>query len=124
MPKKSSERTHPRQCVFCDNTASSCEHIWSEWTHKLFETTSNSSHHGRYLEKSDNADGSYVAAGHLLRPGDVSTVKVRVVCTECNNGWMSRLEEEVRPFLERMIQDIPCKLESNPNCDPLKLGLP
>ena len=37
------------------------------------------------------------------RPGKPATLTVRAVCAECNNGWMSRLEEEAKPYLESMI---------------------
>jgi hypothetical protein len=40
----------------------------------------------------------------MERQGSVTTKKIRVVCKNCNNGWMSRLEESakmiMRPVLE------------------------
>ena len=30
---------------------------------------------------------------------------VRFVCTECNNGWMSELENRVRPIVLRLLED-------------------
>jgi hypothetical protein len=35
--------------------------------------------------------------------GPAYTVKVRAVCRQCNNGWMSELEQETRPLLEPML---------------------
>jgi hypothetical protein len=32
-------------------------------------------------------------------------LKVEAVCDKCNNGWMSTLEESVRPLLSRVIKD-------------------
>lgn len=32
-------------------------------------------------------------------------VTLKVVCADCNNGWMSRLEESVRPILTRLMAD-------------------
>lgn len=40
----------------------------------------------------------------LKRQGHLFTTKFRVVCKDCNNGWMSRLEESVKPMFIRMIQ--------------------
>lgn len=33
------------------------------------------------------------------RPGDPHSRRIRCVCGDCNSGWMSRLQEEVRPYL-------------------------
>ena len=33
------------------------------------------------------------------RSGNLITKKFRVVCESCNNGWMSQLEESVKPFI-------------------------
>jgi len=42
------------------------------------------------------------------RPASVPfDVIVRDICTVCNNGWMSRLEEQVKPFLTPMLLDNP-----------------
>jgi hypothetical protein len=43
--------------------------------------------------------------------GSVQTVKIRAVCSDCNNGWMSRLETEVRPFLEPLVKGEPVALD-------------
>lgn len=34
-------------------------------------------------------------------------VIVRDICTTCNNGWMSQLEEQVKPILTPMLRDQP-----------------
>jgi hypothetical protein len=36
------------------------------------------------------------------RQGSVLTTRLREVCRTCNGGWMSRLEQQVAPVLERM----------------------
>jgi hypothetical protein len=40
-----------------------------------------------------------ITAKFKKRSGSSRTRKHRVVCTRCNNEWMSRLESEVKPFL-------------------------
>jgi hypothetical protein len=37
-------------------------------------------------------------------------VTVRCVCVHCNNGWMSKLEEEVKPTIESLLQNDMVKL--------------
>lgn len=36
--------------------------------------------------------------------GPLNTRKIRAVCHQCNNGWMSRLEAKVRPILEPLMR--------------------
>jgi hypothetical protein len=47
------------------------------------------------------------------RPGSVATKKIRVVCEDCNNGWMNDLEELARPILEPLIAGRPTVLNQN-----------
>lgn len=38
-------------------------------------------------------------------------IQVRCVCSECNNGWMSAIQADALPFLERMIAGQPTDLD-------------
>jgi hypothetical protein len=40
---------------------------------------------------------------HKVRRGSPITRKVRVVCRTCNTGWLSDLEEELKPTLTKLI---------------------
>jgi len=40
-----------------------------------------------------------VVKDQLRRQGHLITKKIRAVCTSCNNGWMSQLEERAKPLL-------------------------
>ena len=40
----------------------------------------------------------------VTTPGSVLTARIREVCADCNNGWMTRLEEDARPLLHRLWQ--------------------
>lgn len=48
--------------------------------------------------------------GKLHRPGDFLDQSLRCVCAECNNGWMSELQEEARPIIEPLILGGPAGL--------------
>lgn len=52
---------------------------------------------------SPDSDGR-AAIEERQKQGDLFTLKVRVVCESCNNGWMSELEERARRYLVPMIQ--------------------
>lgn len=49
-------------------------------------------------------------SGVTDRPGGLETVKIRVVCDTCNNGWMNRVEKDARQFLTPLVQGIPVSL--------------
>jgi hypothetical protein len=44
------------------------------------------------------------------RQGPVVNARYRVVCRACNSGWMSALEEAVRPILSRVLTGTPVTL--------------
>jgi hypothetical protein len=82
-----------RTCAFCNREAElTREHIWSNWIAHSFPKNR------RYLMSTHNAQG------------DVKTwekpelnEKAKIVCSGCNNGWMSQLENSAKPLLENMI---------------------
>jgi len=84
-------------CIFCEGTGLSKEHFWPDWI-------------GSHISKSDaNKHTTEVYSGEVKskpelenkteRQGNLVTKKFRVVCKNCNNGWMSRLEESIKPFI-------------------------
>lgn len=78
---------------------------------------------GRALQKRVPPQGRWEALRIAVRSGETtrhhqrfvgnpSAVKLPVVCQErCNGGWMSRLEQAVRPILEPMIFDEPGSID-------------
>jgi|ERR1700733_3821624 len=85
----------PKACAFCasSNRKITREHIIPEWIGELFAAvgtvTIEEGHPDRAMRSYD------------LTPFDQT---VRAVCDQCNNGWMSRLETAVQPFLGPMIR--------------------
>ena len=75
-------------CIFCSRPASSLEHVFPQWV----------------LNRKDMGK-SRIKLGN--RPERIATMhlKVRTICRECNNGWMSDLEDAVRPILIPIFED-------------------
>lgn len=90
-----------KNCIFCDDFVDSKEHVWSKWMHYLLRTTKNGKYNRRTTTRTP--DGLTSTSGPLEKSGEVFNIQVRAVCKKCNNGWMSQLESQVRPFLESMI---------------------
>lgn len=78
----------PKKCLFCPRTADSKEHVWSDWI----------------LEDLKPAEPIRVKIGkHTEVYKDDPAVLVNCVCQPCNNGWMSDLENESKPFIYPML---------------------
>jgi hypothetical protein len=87
------------KCAFCDNDASemrSGEHICSAWIERLFGPQE---YNWTHTDRKTGTNRSWKKKG--------ADEKIRdVVCSECNNGWMSNLENlEAKPALTNIIRD-------------------
>ena len=86
-----------KQCVFCGSatTKISNEHAWPNWIRPLLAPTVST------------IVGTRPANKPITYPGrrDDMGVKANAVCQPCNEGWMGRLENEVRSFLTSMIRN-------------------
>jgi hypothetical protein len=82
-----------RECAFCPSTAKlSAEHIWSEWIGALQP--------GKKLLRYYDADGK-LARSWVKNQLDWTA---KVVCEDCNNTWMSRIENDhAKPALSDLI---------------------
>jgi len=83
-----------RMCIFCRKKASSKEDAWPLWLMNRFPTSSTSR---MYAERGGHKLGNWTTAKPEL--------SVKWLCTSCNNGWMSRLEDEAKPVLESILDD-------------------
>lgn len=78
------------------------EHFWPKW---LSEYLPKHPVHS-YISEFYSAEGKVPMrlAKKEERQGQVLSKKIRVVCNECNNGWMSQLEEKNKPTLLRILK--------------------
>ena len=83
-----------RVCIFCPNRASTKEDAWPLWLMRLLFGGASGTIEG---ERSSHPVGPWRA----VRPG----LKVKVVCARCNNGWMSELENRVKPIVETLCRE-------------------
>lgn len=65
----------------------------------------------RYLKGASQRASFTLRFGGLFPDREARTLNQTVkVCAECNNGWMSQLEEEARPLLEELAAGRPVAL--------------
>lgn len=99
--------TNARKCIFCGGPRDSREHIWADWLEP-------------YLPREMQSHTLYSAvitkpgeetATRKKRSGDPHSTQVQCVCKRCNGGWMSKLQEAVKPVLLPLINGKHCTLE-------------
>jgi hypothetical protein len=91
-------------CIFCANHRKmSKEHVFPSWLKEHFPRGLNDTH-GAYAMSLNTQANAYTKIFEKKHGGSSTTITVRVVCRECNNEWMSKLEQAVRPILSPLIR--------------------
>jgi hypothetical protein len=86
-------------CVFCGGKPLSKEHIFADWMADYIPRTL-----PRHRLVTTVVFDDRTEERTRRREGDPHTRTVRCVCEPCNNGWMSRLQEEAKPIVGPMLQ--------------------
>lgn len=109
MGKKPKTQQPKGTCVFCGRSPPeiqmSKEHIWSDWLQDVLP---------RYGTRTEAFTTDLLKKPHTIqvKQGDVSTKKVRVVCTECNGGWMSGIVNKAKPIAAKLISGEELQLDA------------
>jgi hypothetical protein len=86
------------------------EHFWPKWAGQIVSNPQSKS----YVSELHTSSGYPATPVHpplqRKRNGDLSTLKLRVVCRSCNNGWMSRAEQGAKPHLLALIAGTQSKM--------------
>lgn len=81
-----------RACIFCGVPPPlTAEHVWSQW---LATEVPDLGHFGTEITGIVGDRGSF--RRQRRKP---SSVKPKIVCVDCNTGWMSQLQERAKPHL-------------------------
>lgn len=102
MPKREAFKYGRGRCIFCGKQPPeiemSQEHIFADWLRDYIPRQLTDHRTQRTLVDLEKEEVS-----ERRRTGDPHARRVRCVCKTCNNGWMGRLQENVRPFLVPML---------------------
>jgi hypothetical protein len=82
------------KCIFCERHGLTHEHIYADWLRDYIPRTAIA-----HTTQSTLAHLDHEEVSHQRRTGDPHARRLYCVCGDCNNGWMSRLQTAVRPFL-------------------------
>src|SRR5438876_11046248 len=95
-PSAGRDKQERRPCVFCGRLVPlTREHLWSKQLGEILPDIGPGEH---IFGLTGDPDAWFIQH----RPPFSRAVKI--VCADCNNGWMSRLEKRARPLLEPMIR--------------------
>lgn len=95
-----------KRCIFCGKREVTKEHFYSNWMKHLL------SFEGGYRSIAVDRDPFRGEAiiHDSERPDRITSLKFRVVCSGCNNGWMSATEEGAKLTIEALIAGKPVSL--------------
>ena len=101
FPKKKTPKV-PGTCIFCGSSGLSHEHIWANWLRDYIPRDLASTIHtgqvaGTILH--GNTRIPYNSTKTTEASGDPHSQRLRKVCKRCNSGWMSILQNRVKPIL-------------------------
>lgn len=90
-----------RTCIFCGNSAGSKEHVFPNWLNGVFpvDKTLPTPEWAVKVGKSDQPK----QISRTWSASEIASVTSKLVCHECNTGWMANLENEARPSLIPLI---------------------
>jgi hypothetical protein len=88
----------PAQCLFCANPANSREDLWPLWVLERVNTREK-------IRRTIGKKASYHTVSRKIR--------IKSVCTTCNNEWMSKLEEQCIPLIGSLLEDVAFRLDSS-----------
>ena len=84
-----------RKCLFCGATADSQEHVFAEWLTKRMRARNQ-----KFQAAVFNGETGLKTYGWTT-PGKYRT---KQVCDDCNNGWMSQLEQDFQQKVGGLIE--------------------
>lgn len=92
-----------KNCIFCDQDYSdgkrAKEHIFSKDLLREFSLLKENLAHSAFRSVKGDFSGGHITISPTTRSLTYSGFVAGQVCASCNNEWMNKLEEAVRPFL-------------------------
>jgi hypothetical protein len=99
--------------MFCGATGVTKAHVFAKsWT-SLFDEPNDTREHEVVHRYEDPATGER----RLLKRAKTFALVSRKVCGSCNSGWLSELEERVRPLMARFAATTPMTLKPEEQAD-------
>jgi hypothetical protein len=98
-----------RSCIFCEGGPLTKEHMWADWLRAYIPRNRSEFHTGSTILFKDPAKTQIKTR---TIPDDPHKMQIRCVCESCNNGWMSVLQNRIKPILVPLLNGKPFTLTS------------
>jgi hypothetical protein len=94
----------PGTCVFCGGTGLTKSHVGPDFMNRILPT--DATHHDQEIGKFYTFEPKVPGPDYSKqrRQGRAGSRKPRNTCLACNTGWMSTIESNAMPYMERLIQ--------------------
>jgi hypothetical protein len=102
-PTRKRKQKFAGRCIFCEGTRLTKEHVWPNWLGNYLSRDAPYTLHTTSFGKIADGNVTHGIRIDKRRTGDPKSRKLRIVCRDCNNGWMSRLQTECKSFLPSYI---------------------
>jgi len=89
-------------CIFCDRPSGSVEFAWPEWLCRFLIEC-----HDVTRLQQRAAESDLAILDRMEREVDTTITRV---CDNCRDGWVRRLDDDVKPFLKPMVTGQPTRL--------------
>jgi hypothetical protein len=98
----------PKGCIFCGKSPTTSEDLVPLWASKiLMRTKPPPSQPGKIVKGRHRrwSEGAQKDVNQEWDRKDTPRFTVKCVCGECNNGWMSEIENAAKPIMTAMMED-------------------
>lgn len=89
------QRNPIRECIFCGGSPVTTEHVVGNWLRKAFPPEMKTLAKMHHISKTSNS-GEQVAYRGMVGGQVPADYTAKIVCSNCNNDWMSRVEEAMK----------------------------
>jgi hypothetical protein len=117
--KKTIEQKPQGQCIFCQGHGMTKQHIWPDWmsrdsTLPTYRPSPNPIYSEvtfppPKIDKINKSTGQFSvqlqAPQVVIRQGPPGSRKLRLVCRNCNGGWMNTIENSSRDIIASLMKD-------------------
>ena len=94
-------------CIFCNHNKVSKEHLWGAWWQDYYPASKHDllKRDGHTITVRNSNDDLIAEKGLFSNVGDPLAKTTKVVCQNCNNTWMSQIEENMKKTFHTLFID-------------------
>ena len=99
-----------KRCIFCERPgALTAEHVWGDWVKQYVPRFGNKHTQARVFVPKP---GEPAPPTVKIRAGDTIDSAPEIVCSDCNSGWLSGIQNRAKPYLIPLFEGRSCVLDA------------